>query len=522
MTTRLGAPPEESGPDPGPPTQHHAPAGVRLRAAALTYPARGRHGRALEALADVTLEVARPRDRRRRRARGCGKSTLLELVCGLQAPDARDASRAAPAVLMPQRDLLLPWLDALDNAALALRIPAPTARARARAARSRCSATFGLEGFERARPDELSGGMRQRVAFLRTLLTRQAGALPRRAVRRARHAHPRRDAATGSRRRWRSEPRTTLLVTHDVEEAAMLADRIVVLSPRPGARAWRCSTCRSRARGAHRPGARRAARARPGGAARVIAALLVLLLLAGAWEAYARLGPVDDFILPAPTQVATALWDDRALLWDNLLGDRPGGRARASSSRSSLGAALADRASTCPRHAAPRRLPAARRLAGRARSSSSRRCSSCGSASGSPRSSRSSRSSASSRSSSRRSTRCAPSTPSSASSCARSTPRAGRRCAGSRRRPRCPARSSGAKIAVAVAVIGAVFAEYAGSSEGLGQRHPPGDPAARDRARLRRRRRCSPLLAILLFALLALAERLLVPWARRPHDRSRA
>ena len=74
---------------------------------------------------------------------GCGKSTLLELLCGLQRPDSRLARRAAPAVLMPQRDLLLPWLNALDNAALALRIAGLSrAQARARAPR-RCSPSSG-------------------------------------------------------------------------------------------------------------------------------------------------------------------------------------------------------------------------------------------------------------------------------------------------------------------------------------------------------------------------------------------
>ena len=162
---------------------------------------------------------------------GCGKSTLLELVCGLAAPDAGTV-RSAPAALMPQRDGLLPWLSALDNAALALRV-AGAAKADARAAAHEHFAAFGLEGFERARPRELSGGMRQRTAFLRTLLAGRPvlcldepfGAL---------------DALTrGQMQRWlgdalQREPRTVLLVTHDVEEAVLLADRIVLLSPRPG------------------------------------------------------------------------------------------------------------------------------------------------------------------------------------------------------------------------------------------------------------------------------------------------
>src|SRR5215211_2062361 len=79
---------------------------------------------------------------------GCGKSTLLEIVCGLTAPDAGTV-RAAPAALMPQRDGLLPWLDAVDNAALALRVGGASKR-EARAAAREHFAAFGLDGFERA------------------------------------------------------------------------------------------------------------------------------------------------------------------------------------------------------------------------------------------------------------------------------------------------------------------------------------------------------------------------------------
>jgi NitT/TauT family transport system ATP-binding protein len=162
---------------------------------------------------------------------GSGKSTLLELVCGLQVPDAGTV-RADRAVLMPQRDLLLPWLDARDNAALPLRI-AGVKRDAARRQAHALLADLGLEGFEGARTWELSGGMRQRVAVARTLLSgapilcldEPFGAL---------------DAITrGEAQAWLASvlattPRTVLLVTHDVEEAAVLGDRIVVLSPRPG------------------------------------------------------------------------------------------------------------------------------------------------------------------------------------------------------------------------------------------------------------------------------------------------
>ncbi len=162
---------------------------------------------------------------------GCGKSTLLELVAGLQEPDEGEIVRR-PAAYMPQRDLLLPWRDALGNAALALECQGvPRAEARRRAVP--LFERFGLAEFERVRPAELSGGMRQRVAFLRTLLQGRPVLLldePFGAL----------DAITrADLREWLADalaedPRTVLLVTHDTEEAVFLADRIVVLSPRPG------------------------------------------------------------------------------------------------------------------------------------------------------------------------------------------------------------------------------------------------------------------------------------------------
>src|SRR4051812_8788679 len=122
----------------------------------------------VEALAGVSLRAAPGEVVAVVGPSGCGKSTLLELVCGLLTPDAGVVG-ADRAVLMPQRDLLLPWATALDNAALALRAVG-VARREARRRALPVFAEFGLEGFEHARPDELSGGMRQRVAFLRTLL----------------------------------------------------------------------------------------------------------------------------------------------------------------------------------------------------------------------------------------------------------------------------------------------------------------------------------------------------------------
>jgi ABC-type nitrate/sulfonate/bicarbonate transport system ATPase subunit len=171
---------------------------------------------------------------------GCGKTTLLELVAGLREADSGTISvgaRPAPqerlerCAYMPQRDLLLPWLSALDNAGLALRI----AGVRRPEARRRVGQDFerlGLAGFESARPDELSGGMRQRVAFLRTLM---AG----RPVLLLDEPFASLDAITRAEMQsWLAgvlgpDKHTVLLVTHDVEEALYLSDRVLVLSSRP-------------------------------------------------------------------------------------------------------------------------------------------------------------------------------------------------------------------------------------------------------------------------------------------------
>ena len=162
---------------------------------------------------------------------GCGKTTLLELICGLQAPDAGTV-RAAPAALMPQRDLLLPWLSAIDNAGLALRARG-VGRVEARKVAAPWLERFGLERFEHTRPAELLGGMRQRVSFLRTLLAgKPVLALDEPFA--ALDAITRQEMQGWLAHVLESEPRTVILVTHDVEEAVMLADRVVVMSTRPG------------------------------------------------------------------------------------------------------------------------------------------------------------------------------------------------------------------------------------------------------------------------------------------------
>jgi ABC-type nitrate/sulfonate/bicarbonate transport system ATPase subunit len=171
---------------------------------------------------------------------GCGKSTLLELIAGLLEPSAgtvrvgdRDsaAGRLAGCAYMPQRDLLLPWLAAIDNAALAPRNRGAS-RAEARAEAGPLFERFGLAGFQDARPAELSGGMRQRVAFLRTLLAGKPVLLldePFASL----------DAITRAEmQEWlagalAAQGTSALLVSHDVEEVLYLCDRVIVLSARP-------------------------------------------------------------------------------------------------------------------------------------------------------------------------------------------------------------------------------------------------------------------------------------------------
>src|SRR5215218_7380451 len=177
---------------------------------------------------------------------GCGKTTLLELVAGLRPADRGRISvggRSETAELlercayMPQRDLLLPWLSAVDNAALALRI-AGGSKSEARTEAGGHFERLGLSGFEGTRPGELSGGMRQRVAFLRTLM---AG----RPVLLLDEPFASLDAITRAEMQsWLAgvlgpDKHTVLLVTHDVEEALYLADRVLVLSSRPASVAER-------------------------------------------------------------------------------------------------------------------------------------------------------------------------------------------------------------------------------------------------------------------------------------------
>jgi NitT/TauT family transport system ATP-binding protein len=168
-------------------------------------------------------------------ASGCGKTTLLNLVAGLDQPSAGSVAVDGRAALMFQEAALFPWLTVAGNVELALRLR-PGQRLGRRARRERAEAllrSVHLDGFADRRPHELSGGMRQRVALARAfaqdadvlLMDEPFGAL---------------DAMTRDllhdelERLWTDRSFTVLFVTHNVREAARLADRVVLLSSRPG------------------------------------------------------------------------------------------------------------------------------------------------------------------------------------------------------------------------------------------------------------------------------------------------
>lgn len=173
-------------------------------------------------------------------ASGSGKSTLLSILTGALQPDAGEIrfggeavpARDRPFACMPQRDVLLPWRRIADNAGIGLEV-AGVPRREARERVGRLLGPFGLAGTERLFPRQLSGGMRQRVSFLRAvvqerpvlLLDEPFGAL---------------DAITRDELQrwlvamWRISGWSILLITHDIREAVRLADRVLVLPSTPG------------------------------------------------------------------------------------------------------------------------------------------------------------------------------------------------------------------------------------------------------------------------------------------------
>jgi ABC-type nitrate/sulfonate/bicarbonate transport system ATPase subunit len=203
----------------------------------------GVNGGATRALADVNVSIRQGEFVTLIGPSGCGKSTLFNIVAGLLVPDPggqmflNGTEQAFDHLLgkvafMPQRDLLLPWRTVLDNAILAIEIEGKPKRAARELARPMVR-EFGLGGFENHYPQQLSGGMRQRVALMRTflfdrdlmLLDEPFGAL---------------DALTRTMMQrwlleiWSRHRRTIIFVTHDIDEAIFLGDRVLVMAARPG------------------------------------------------------------------------------------------------------------------------------------------------------------------------------------------------------------------------------------------------------------------------------------------------
>ena len=193
----------------------------------------------LEVLADISLTVRPGEFVSILGPSGCGKSTIFKLLTGaLQADGGEllfdgtplDHGRR-PFAFMPQRDALMPWRRILDNATLGLEVQG-LSRSQARQKVSPLFAEFGLAGFERHYPVQLSGGMRQRAALLRTVVQQRDMLLldePFSALDALTRAGMQRWLqAMWERHRW-----TALLITHDVREAVFLSDRIYVLTERP-------------------------------------------------------------------------------------------------------------------------------------------------------------------------------------------------------------------------------------------------------------------------------------------------
>ncbi|MEB9502557.1 ABC transporter ATP-binding protein [Bacillus anthracis] len=166
---------------------------------------------------------------------GCGKSTLFRLITGLEEASTGQIelteTKSHPVGYMPQKDMLLPWRTIIENAALPLECQG-VQKKEAQIKAKELLQKFGLQGYETKYPKDLSGGMRQRVSFIRTLLTGGEILLldePFSAL----------DALTKASlqewlfEQWKEWEKTILFITHDVEEALFLSNRILVVENQP-------------------------------------------------------------------------------------------------------------------------------------------------------------------------------------------------------------------------------------------------------------------------------------------------
>jgi NitT/TauT family transport system ATP-binding protein len=220
---------------------HAASALISVRALSKSFPGRG--GRELPVLDDITLDVREGEFVALLGRSGSGKSTLLRCIAGLMAPtEGRVLFRGEPltgtnreTAMVFQTFALMPWLTVQQNVELGLEARGVEQKDRADRA-LRAIDIVGLDGYESAYPKELSGGMRQRVGFARALVVEPAALLmdePFSAL----------DVLTSENLRgellelWEGQrfpTKTIVMVTHNIEEAVMLADRILVLGTNPG------------------------------------------------------------------------------------------------------------------------------------------------------------------------------------------------------------------------------------------------------------------------------------------------
>jgi NitT/TauT family transport system ATP-binding protein len=210
---------------------------IRLTGVSRTFA--GRAG-TVEALRGIDLHVAEGEFIAVVGRSGCGKSTLLRLVAGLLPVTGGQVTVAGEAVTKPRRDIamqfqrpaLLPWRSVIDNVLLPVEMYGWKKAAHRQRAHD-LLAMAGLDGFERRLPHELSGGMQQRVALCRSLISRPSVMLmdePFSAL----DALTREDLSVELQRVHMDTGATIVFVTHSIDEAVLLADRVVVLSPRPG------------------------------------------------------------------------------------------------------------------------------------------------------------------------------------------------------------------------------------------------------------------------------------------------
>ena len=211
---------------------------ISVAGVAMRYAARGA---SVAALADMSFDVAEREFVAIVGPSGCGQSTLLKILAGLLPPTRGEARLRGTPIAGPRRDIgvvfqapvLFPWRTVLDNVLLPVDVQGLPRDRHQRTALD-LLALVGLEGFERRYPWELSGGMQQRVSIIRALIHDPAMLLmdePFGAL----------DAMTRElmnlelQRIWLERKKTVLFITHSIPEAVFLADRVLVMTPRPGA-----------------------------------------------------------------------------------------------------------------------------------------------------------------------------------------------------------------------------------------------------------------------------------------------